>query len=134
MTTVLVYSSDALVRDEVRMSIGRSPAAGVDDVTFLMTENADQVIRAVTEGLADILVLDGEAWPTGGLGLCRELKNSDIACPPVVVLIGRRDDRWLGVWSQADAVLARPIDAYELSRAVVALLTGGVLPTPTVRA
>lgn len=134
MITVLVYSSDAVVRDEVRMSVGRSPAEGVDDVTFLMAEAGHQVVRAVEEGLADLLVLDGEAWPTGGLGLCRELKNADIECPPVIVLIGRRDDRWLGKWSQADAVLARPIDAYELSRAVVALLTGSVLPTPSARA
>jgi DNA-binding response OmpR family regulator len=53
----------------------------------------------------------------------RELKNSRDDCPPIGVLIARRDDRWLGVWSQADAVLPQPIDAVELSTTVVRLLT-----------
>ena len=129
MTTVLVYSHDARVRDQVRLALGRSPAPGVDDVTYLMADAGDQVIRAVEEGLAELLVLDGEAWPTGGLGLCRELKHSDIDCPPVIALIARRDDRWLAKWSQADAVLMHPADPGELRAAVVTLI-GGSAPAP----
>jgi len=124
MPTVLVYSEDPVVRDQVRMAIGRSPADGVGQLDYLMAEKGDQVVRAVEAGEPDLLVLDGEAWPTGGLGISRELKNSGLDCPPIVVLIGRRDDRWLGAWSQADAVLPHPIDSWELSRAAVSLLTG----------
>jgi len=122
MTTVAVYTRVAAVRDQVRLALGRSPAAGIDDVMYLMADTGAEVIRAVEEGLADLLVLDAEAWPTGGLGLCRELKNSDIHCPPVIVLIARRDDRWLAKWSQADAVLAHPADPGELARIAVTLL------------
>ncbi len=124
MTTVLVYTGKPAVRDQVRLALGRSPGVGVDDVTYLMADTGDQVVRAVEEGLADLLVLDGEAWPTGGLGLCRELKNSDIDCPPTIVLIARADDRWLGRWSQADVVLAHPVDPWELARTALALLVG----------
>ncbi len=124
MTTVLVYTRLDTVRDQVRLALGRSPAAGIDDVTYLMADEGDQVIRAVEDGLADLLVLDGEAWPSGGLGICRELKNSDIGCPPVIVLIGRRDDRWLAKWSQADAVVMHPLDPYELAATAVTLLGG----------
>ena len=123
MAVVLVYATAPVVRDQVRLAIGRSPAPGVDDVTYLDTVDEGQVVRATDERLADLLILDGEAWPTGGLGICRALKNELASCPPVIVLIGRRDDRWLGEWSQADAVLMHPIDADELARTAVRLLT-----------
>lgn len=123
MAVVLVYATAPVVRDQVRLAIGRSPAPGVDDVTYLDTIDEGQVVRATDERLADLLILDGEAWPTGGLGICRALKNELASCPPVIVLIGRRDDRWLGEWSQADAVLMHPIDVDELARTAVRLLT-----------
>ena len=133
MTTVLVYSHDASVRDQVKGALGRSPAPGIDDITYLMTDEAGQVIRATEDGLADLLVLDGEAWPTGGLGLCRELKNSDIGCPPVLALIARRDDRWLAKWSQADAVLQHPVDPWELTKTAVSMIQGAA-PLPQAEA
>lgn len=118
-----MYATDPVVRDQVRLAIGRSPAPGVDDVTYLDTADGAEVVRAADEGLPDLLILDGEAWPTGGLGLCRQLRAELTACPPAIVLIGRRDDRWLGEWSGAEAVLMHPIDAVELARAAVRLLT-----------
>ena len=123
MAVVLVYATDPVVRDQVRLAIGRSPAAGVTVDAFLDTSDADEVVRGADEGVPDLMILDGEAWPTGGLGLCRQLKNELSSPPPTIVLIGRRDDRWLGEWSQADAVLMHPIDAVELARTVVSLLS-----------
>ena len=123
MTTLLIFSGDEGLRERVRMAIGRSPAPGID-IEFLEADSAGAVIAAVDAGGIDLLILDAEAWPAGGLGVSRELKNSRDDCPPIVVLIARRDDRWLGVWSQADAVLPQPIDAVELSTTVVRLLTG----------
>lgn len=122
MPTVLVYATDQVVRDQVRLAIGRSPAAGVEGVEYVQVDTEGQAVAQADAGEIDLLVLDGEAWPTGGLGLCRQLKNELRPCPPVIVLIGRRDDRWLGQWSQADAVLMHPIDAIELARTAVRLL------------
>jgi DNA-binding response OmpR family regulator len=124
VTTLLVYSDDETVREQVRTAIGGSPAAGVSKVDYLMASDGEQVVRAADQRLADLLILDGEAWPTGGLGLSRQLKNEIAECPPIVVLIGRRDDRWLAKWCQADAVLPLPLDAVALTRTVVSLLTG----------
>ena len=130
VAVVLVYATDAVVRDQVRLAVGRSPAAGVDIDAWIDSSDADEVVRAADEGLPDLLVLDGEAWPTGGLGLCRQLKNELSSPPPTIVLIGRRDDRWLGEWSQADAVLMHPIDAVALAKTVVSLLSpAGVAAT-----
>ena len=123
VAVVLVYATDQVVRDQVRLAVGRSPAAGISIDAYVDTSDADEVVRAADEGVAALLVLDGEAWPTGGLGLCRQLKNELPSPPPCIVLIGRRDDRWLGQWSQADAVLMHPIDAVALARAVVSLMS-----------
>lgn len=123
MATALVYATDPVVRDQIRLAIGRSPAQGVDNLKYLETSDATEVVALCDAGRADLLVLDGEAWPTGGLGLCRQLKNELTPCPPAIVLIGRRDDRWLGQWSQADAVLMHPIDAIALARTAARLLT-----------
>lgn len=123
MATVLVYASDQVVRDQIRLAIGRSPAAGVAEVTYVEAADGAAAVAAADTGDVDLMILDGEAWPTGGLGICRQLKNELSPCPKALVLIGRRDDRWLGQWSQADAVLMHPIDAIELARTAVALLT-----------
>ena len=131
MPTVLVFSEDAAVRDQIRMSIGRSPGPGVDNVRFLLAETQEQVVKATDERRADLLVLDGEAWPAGGLGLCRQLKDEVRDCPPCVVLTGRHDDRLLASWSQADAVLTHPLDAFDAAAAVSGLLRDrvGLLPS-----
>ena len=76
------------------------------------------VIEAVETGTFDLLILDGEATPVGGLGLCRQLKSEIYRCPPVVVLTGRPQDGWLAAWSQADMAVPHPLDPLALSTAV----------------
>jgi DNA-binding response OmpR family regulator len=133
MTTLLLYSVDPAFRDRVQLAVGRSPAAGIDSITYLEAAVAGAVIDAVDRRVVDLLVLDGEAWPTGGLGISRELKNSRDDCPPIVVVVGRNDDRWLGRWSQADAVLVRPVDAVEMRATVVRLLSGRPVTVATTK-
>ena len=41
---------------------------------------------------------------------------------PIVVLIGRPQDAWLGTWSRAEATVPHPLDPFELARTVVGLL------------
>ena len=132
MTTLLVYSEDPAFRDRVRLAVGSSPAAGIDSLVYLEAADGGSVIDAVDRRVVDLLVLDGEAWPTGGMGISRELKNSRDDCPPIIVVVGRDDDRWLGKWSQADAVLVR-IDTVALRAAVVRLLTDRRVTTATTR-
>ncbi len=79
-------------------------------------------------------MLDAEAWPTGGLGLAKQMKDELADCPPVLVLIARRDDRWLATWSQADAVVAHPIDPPELTDALAELLRRRAAGLPVRRA
>jgi hypothetical protein len=47
-----------------------------------------------------VATLDGEAQPTGGLGLARQLKDEIEDCPPVIMMVRvrRRNGRWLATW------------------------------------
>jgi DNA-binding response OmpR family regulator len=119
---VVVYSDDQAVRDQVRSAVGRRPAADLGRIEWVECSTGKQVVAAVDAGGVDAVVLDGEAWPTGGMGLAKQMKDELADCPPVCVLIARRDDRWLATWSQADAVVPHPIDAPELTTAVAELL------------
>lgn len=119
--SVLLFSSDRATRDAVRLGVGRRPAADVRVDTWHECATADGVRLALQEEKFDVLVLDGESQPLGGLGLCREIKNEVYDCPPIAVLIARQGDGWLATWSQADAVVSQPLDPAELAQAVAGL-------------
>ncbi|HEV7754980.1 MAG TPA: hypothetical protein VGO94_03890 [Mycobacteriales bacterium] len=129
--TVLVFSDDAAVRERIRMAVGRRPAADVGPVRYLEASTGSEVVAAVDAGGVDLLLLDGEAHPTGGMGLSRQLKNEIDDCPLICLVLARRDDRWLANWSQADATLAHPLDPLHAAEVVADLLRkrAGSLPT-----
>ena len=120
--TVLVYSDDADVRAAVIAALGRRPAADLPLVKYLEFATEPALIRRLEQGGVDLAVLDGEAVPSGGMGISRRMKNEIYAAPPVLLLTGRRDDAWLATWSQADAVVPHPIDPVLLARAAASLL------------
>jgi DNA-binding response OmpR family regulator len=119
--SVLLYSDDIATRDDVRVAVGRRPARDVEVSRWLECATAAAVIEAVETGKFDVLVLDGEAGQTGGLGLCRQLKNEIFSCPPVLVLTGRPQDGWLAAWSRADLAVPHPLDPIAVAGAVAEL-------------
>ncbi|NKY50683.1 Rv3143 family two-component system response regulator [Nocardia vermiculata] len=119
---VLVYSSDADTRNQVITALGKRPHGDLPAFEYREAATAPVVIEHLDAGEVDLAILDGEASPTGGMGLAKQLKDEIGACPPVVVLTGRADDAWLAAWSRAEAVAAHPVDPFELTAAVVAAL------------
>jgi DNA-binding response OmpR family regulator len=119
--SVLLYSDDITTRDAVRAAVGRRPARDVEIVSWHECATAEAVIEAMDAGGHDVVVLDGEATPAGGLGLCRQLKNEIFRCPPILVLIGRPQDGWLAGWSLADDSVSHPLDPIAVSEAIAAL-------------
>ncbi|WP_405152095.1 hypothetical protein OG589_22275 [Sphaerisporangium sp. NBC_01403] len=119
---VLVYSDDASTREKVRLAIGRRPAADVPLVEIVECATQPAVIKQLDSGEIDVAVLDGEAVPAGGMGISRQAKDEVHDCPPICLIIGRRDDRWLADWSRADAVVAQPLDPMALAEAVAGLM------------
>ncbi len=128
--SVLLYSDDATVRDAVRLAVGRRPAKDVEVTAWQECATHAAVVTAVDTQRFDVLVLDGEAAPMGGMGLCRQLKNEIFNCPPTLVLTGRVQDGWLAAWSQADAVVPHPLDPVAVSRAVAQLARAAASATP----
>jgi len=122
--TVLVLSHRPEVRESIINAVGRRPAADVPLVRFVEASGIDDVLPLVDAGEVDLLILDGEAQPTGGMGISRQLKNEITDCPPIVVAVQRRDDRWLATWSQADALLVHPLDPLIAAETVADVLRG----------
>ena len=123
-TRVLIYSDDVETRQQVMLALGRRPAKDLPPFGFVEVATAAALLSQVDAGGFDLLVLDGESTPAGGLGMSRQLKNEIYHCPPILVLTGRVQDNWLATWSLADAAVAQPIDPIALSGVVVRLLRG----------
>ena len=121
LLTILLYASDRTMRENVRLTLGRKVAADLPPVRVLEVATQPAVITAMDAGGIDLAILDGEAVP-GGMGLCRQLKDEILRCPPILVLIGRADDAWLATWSRADGAVPHPVDPVRLPAAVAKLL------------
>ncbi len=119
--TIVLYASNRTTREDVRLTLGRRVAADLPAVRVLEVATPPALITALEAGGVDLAILDGEAVP-GGMGLCRQLKDEIVRCPPILVLIGRPDDAWLATWSRADGVVPHPVDPLRLPAAVAALL------------
>jgi DNA-binding response OmpR family regulator len=119
---VVVYSHDADTRARVRLAIGRRPAPDVPEAEIIDVATEPMLFRLLDAGGVDVMILDGEAQPAGGMGVCRQAKDEIFNCPPVLLIIGRPDDGWLATWSRADAVVSHPIDPMDLARELARLM------------
>ncbi len=119
--TILLYASNRATREDVRLALGRKVAADLPPIRVLEVATQPAVLTAMDAGGIDLAILDGEAVP-GGMGLCRQLKDEILRCPPILLLIGRRDDAWLATWARAEGAVSHPIDPVRLPAAVAELL------------
>lgn len=122
--TILLYSTSAEVRAQVRQALGVRLHRDLPPLRYVESATAPAAIRLIEQGGIGLAILDGEASPTGGMGLAKQLRDEIDPCPPILLLIGRADDKWLARWSRADAVATQPIDPLEVSETVIGLLFG----------
>ena len=125
-----MFSHRPQVREEIINAVGRRPATDLPRVRYIEASTIDEVLSEVDRGGVDLAILDGEAQPTGGMGLSRQLKNEIDGCPPIVLAVRRKDDRWLATWSQADAVLVHPLDPLAAAETVAEVLRSHLAPEP----
>ncbi|WP_027340887.1 response regulator [Hamadaea tsunoensis] len=119
--TVLLYSDDPAVRDSMRLAIGKHPAADIA-VEFVDASTYAECVRLVDDFEIDLLVLDGEAAPAGGIGIARQLHDEIADTPPTVIVIARAADRWLAAYAKVTATLVHPLDPVTTGRTVAELL------------
>lgn len=123
---VLVYSDDRLVRSAIVTALGVRPAPELPRLTLIECATEPMVLRHCDAGDLDLIILDGEAAPVGGMGIARQLRDEIADCPPILVIIGRPQDAWLATWSFADGVVAHPIDPVQLAEVTAGLLRGRI--------
>ena len=126
---VMLYSSNADTRAAVRLAVGRRAASDLPLIEWFEVATHAAAVDRADSGIVDVMVLDGEAAPSGGMGLCRQLKNEIYRCPPILVLTGRPQDAWLATWSQADAAVPHPLDPLAVAQAVAELARGRLAAT-----
>ncbi|MEV6301052.1 hypothetical protein AB0M02_16715 [Actinoplanes sp. NPDC051861] len=131
--TVLLYSDDAAVRDRIRLAIGPRPAADLK-IEFADASTWEDCRQLLDEYEIDLMVLDGEATPAGGLGIARQTKDEYLNPPPTCVVIARAADRWLAAFAQVDATLLAPLDPVTTGQTVAGMLRArraGAVPLGT---
>ena len=131
--TVLLYSDDVAVRDKIRMAIGTRPAADLA-IEFVDAATWEECRMLLDKYEIDLMVLDGEATPAGGLGIARQTKDEYATPPPVCVVIARAADRWLAAYAQVDETLIYPLDPVTTGLTIAGMLRArrdGVVPLGT---
>ncbi len=119
---ILVYSSNVQTREQVMRALGKQLHPDLPELSYVEVATGPMVVRTMDAGGIDLAILDGEAAPTGGMGIAKQLKDELETCPPLVVLTGRPDDAWLASWSRAEGAVPHPIDPIVLGRTVLSLL------------
>ena len=76
---------------------------------FVDASTYAEVVKLVDDTDVDLLVLDGEASPGGGLGIARQLKDEITDPPPVVLAIARAADRWLASYARVEGTIMYPL-------------------------
>jgi CheY-like chemotaxis protein len=151
---VLLYSHRPAVIEQMRSAIGEEPVEGVK-IEYAVAGDYDEAVSLIDKYAIDLVLLDGEAQPAGGLGIARQLRDEfaphpsphptdslrspsrepeEATLPQVpllAVVVARAADRWLAAWSRADAVLMHPLNPVTTGQTVVDLLVNraeGVAP------
>ena len=123
---ILVYSNNVKTREDVMRALGKHLHPDLPELSYVEVATGPMVIQQMDAGGIDLAILDGEAAPTGGMGIAKQLKDELEVCPPILVLTGRRDDAWLATWSRAEASVSHPVDPIVLGRTVLGLLRAPV--------
>jgi len=110
------------VREQVRLALGTRLAADLPEIDVREVATQPAVLWAMDAGGVDLVILDAEAVPAGGMGLAHQLKDEIADCPPVLLLVARVADGWLATWSKAEAVSSYPVDPVRLPATAAELL------------
>ena len=120
---VLVYSDDRTVREQVRLALGRRVAADLPEIEVFEVATQAAVLRTLDAGTDyALLILDGNAQPSGGFGVAHQIKEEYADAAPVLLLVSREADAWLASWSRAEAVVGFPVDPVTLPTQVATLI------------
>lgn len=119
---ILIYSHDGAFRRDVAAALGRRPAEDLAEVTLTEVATAPMLWQRLEKDHFDLVIVDADATPAGGLGIARQAKDELFNCPPFLAVIARSQDAWLATWSKAEAVVPKPLDPFVLAETTATLL------------
>ena len=120
MPTVVVASDAKWVRDHVRTALS-GPGFQIIEV-----ERGRDVRQVVGEQEPDLVIVDLQIANMGGMAVSLDLRLEEsgdrLPHVPILLLLDREADKFLGRRSTVDAMLVKPIDPGTLRRTVKTLL------------
>lgn len=121
MSKILLVAGASSHHERLRLALERLEA-DTGEVEFLEAENGDVALAIAEREHPDLVVVEVGVTPYGAFGLTRDLKAvPELACP-VIIVLERLQDEWLGRWSGADALVNRPVDPFALAQVASQLL------------
>jgi DNA-binding response OmpR family regulator len=121
VSKILLVAAEPGSRERLRLALERLEASG-DEIEFLEADDGNVALAAAELELPDLVVVEVGVTPYGAFGLTRDLKALPKVACPVIVLLERDQDEWLGRWSGADALVYRPVDPFALAQVAGRLL------------
>ena len=98
---IVIYSDDSSVRKSLTSALGTRLSSDLPLHEIHEFATGPALKSYVDEKKpVDLFILDGESTPEGGMGISRQFKDELFNCPPILVIIARKDDSWLAGWSQ----------------------------------
>ncbi|HVD14022.1 MAG TPA: hypothetical protein VNK73_06195 [Actinomycetota bacterium] len=121
MSKILLVAGASSHHERLRLALERLEA-DTGEVEFLEAENGDVALAIAEREHPDLVVVEVGVTPYGAFGLTRDLKAvPELACP-VIIVLERLQDEWLGRWSGADALVHQPVDPFALAQVARRLL------------
>jgi CheY-like chemotaxis protein len=118
---ILLVADDPGFRERLALALERLELSG-EEVSFLEAANGNDALVIAEARQPDLVVADVSVTPYGGFGLTRDLKARPETACPVILILERFQDEWLGRWSGADALVNRPVDPFALAQVASQLL------------
>jgi DNA-binding response OmpR family regulator len=121
VSKILLVAGASSHHERLRLALERLEA-DTGEVEFLEAENGDVALAIAEREHPDLVVVEVGVTPYGAFGLTRDLKAvPELACP-VIIVLERLQDEWLGRWSGADALVQQPVDPFALAQVARRLL------------
>jgi len=125
---VLIVEDEQDIAGLIKHTLERS---GETDAHIVAS--GDAALKAVTERVPDLIILDLNLPVVGGLEVCRILRaRADVPRVPIIMLTARtsEDDRVSGLEQGADDYVTKPFSLRELTARVRAVLRRGPAEVP----
>jgi DNA-binding response OmpR family regulator len=122
MAKVLLATDADWIFDEVDAALSN------DETTVYRVRRGDQVLEAIKELEADLVILDLQIGNMGGMATCMTIRNEEgadrLPITAVLMLLDRGADVFLAKRADADGWVFKPLDAFRLRRATTTLING----------